>query len=206
MSHPIRILLVDDHQIVRMGLRTVFSLEPDLEVIGEASFAEEAVEAYGKLRPDVTLLDLRMPGGGLSALKRIRERDKAARVLILTTSELEEDIYVALEAGAAGYVLKAIPPEELAEAIRAVHAGESWVPEEVARKVAGRQASPDLSPREAEVLHLMVKGLTNPEIGAILLISRSTIKVHVTHILEKLGVADRTEAAAEAVRRGLLSE
>ncbi|MEI6714242.1 MAG: response regulator transcription factor [Verrucomicrobiota bacterium] len=206
MSRAIRVLLVDDHQIVRMGLRTVFSLEPDLEVIGEASFADEAVEVYTKLLPDVTLMDLRMPGGGMNALRRIRELNPEAKVLVLSTSEREEDMHLAVESGAVGYALKSIPPEELAEAIRVVFGGGTWVPAEVARKLAQRQASPDLSPREMEVLQLLVKGLTNPEIGAVLAISRSTIKVHVTHILEKLGVADRTEAAAEAFRRGLLSE
>ena len=206
MSDSIRLLLADDHQIVRMGLRTVFSLEPNLDVVGEAASAEEAVSAYLRLSPDVALLDLRMPGGGLNALRQIRAARPEARVLILTTSEREEGIHVALEQGAAGYVLKSIPAEELAEAIRAVHAGKRWVPVELARKVADRQATPDLSPRETEVLHLLVKGFTNPEIGEALAISRSTIKVHVAHILEKLGVADRTEAASEAFRRGLLSE
>lgn len=206
MNDFIRLLLIDDHQIVRMGLKTVFSLEADLDVVGEAASAEEAVSVYLRVNPDVALLDLRMPGGGLSALRQIRAACPEARVLVLTTSEREEDIYVALEEGAAGYVLKSIPPEELAQAIRAVHAGKRWIPVELARKVADRQASPDLSPREMEVLHLLVKGFTNPEIGEALSISRSTIKVHVAHILEKLGVADRTEAAAEAFRRGLLAE
>ncbi len=204
MNNRIRLLLADDHAIVRMGLRTVFELEGDLEVIAEAATADEAVAAHASARPDVTLLDLRMPGGGLEALRRILGHSPRSRVLVVTTSDLEEDIHRALAAGASGYVLKSIAPEELADAIRGVHAGARWVPAEVARKLADRASTPDLSPREMGVLHLVVKGLTNPEIAEALDISLGTAKAHLRAILAKLQVADRTEAASEALRRGLI--
>ena len=132
----IHLLLADDHAIVRMGLKAVFELEPDLSVAAEASTADEALAAWRRVRPDVTLLDLRMPGGGLEALRRILMEDPAARVLILTTSGMEEDIHRTLHAGAKGYVLKCIPPEELAEAVRAIHAGGRWIPDDIARTLA----------------------------------------------------------------------
>ena len=204
MNNRIRLLLADDHAIVRMGLRTVFELEGDLEVIAEAATADEAVAAHASARPDVTLLDLRMPGGGLEALRRILGHSPRSRVLVVTPSDLEEDIHRALAAGASGYVLKSIAPEELADAIRGVHAGARWVPAEVARKLADRASTPDLSPREMGVLHLVVKGLTNPEIAEALDISLGTAKAHLRAILAKLQVADRTEAASEALRRGLI--
>ena len=202
----IRILLADDHRIVRMGLKTVFSLESDLEVVAEAASADEAVAAHALEKPDVTLLDLRMPGGGQEALRRILASSPDARVLILTTSELEEDIHRALQAGARGYALKSIAPEELADAIRALHAGGTWIPDDIARSFAARESSAPLSPREMEVLNLIIKGLTNPEICAALGISLGTAKAHVRNILAKLEVSDRTEAASEAHRRGLLGD
>jgi DNA-binding NarL/FixJ family response regulator len=206
MSARIRLLLADDHRIVRMGLKTVFSLEPDLEVAAEAASADEAIEVFAKTRPDVTLLDLRMPGGGLNALTRILAASPAAKVLILTTSELEEDIHRALQSGARGYALKSIAPEELADAIRAVHAGSRWIPDEIARVFAAREGSATLSQRELEVLQLMIKGLTNPDICGALNISLGTVKAHVRNILAKLEVSDRTEAATEAYRRGLITD
>lgn len=204
MTPRLRLLLADDHAIVRMGLKTVFELEPDLTVVAEAATADEAVQAWQRARPDVTLLDLRMPGGGLEALQRILAGNPSARIIILTTSEMEEDIHRALQAGASGYLLKSIPPEELAQAIRAVHAGVRWIPEIIARTLSQRRDGPALSPRELEVLHLLIKGLTNPDIAAALDISLGTAKAHVRAILSKLDVADRTEAASEAWRRGLI--
>jgi two-component system NarL family response regulator len=206
MSDPIRLLLVDDHQIVRMGLKAVLRFEPDLEVVAEAGDASTALLEFERHSPDVTLLDLRMPGGGLETLRQLRSLDPESRVLILTTSEREEDVHQALAAGARGYALKSLAPEQLAEAIRVVYSGHVWIPPDIARIRAAREASPELSSREMQVLHLLVKGLTNLEIADALGVSRSTIKVHVAHILEKLGVADRTEAAAEAFRRGILTE
>ena len=204
MNSKIRMLLVDDHRIVRMGLKVVLECEPDLAVVGEAGDLDSCIAAFERFQPDVTLLDLRIPGGGLAALKKIRSIQPDARVLVLTTSEQEEDVHGCLENGACGYAWKSMDPVKLAGAVRGVLAGEVWLPPEVARIRAARQSAPALSDREKEVLELIAKGLTNPEIGSVLSISRSTIKVHVAHILEKLGVADRTEAAAEAFRRGLL--
>jgi DNA-binding NarL/FixJ family response regulator len=206
MRDRIRLLLVDDHQIVRMGLKAVLQFEADMEVVAEAGDVSGALLEFERHAPDVTLLDLRMPGGGLEVLRQLRGRHPEARVLILTTSELEEDVHQTLAAGARGYALKSLSPEQLAEAVRRVHAGALWIPPDIARIQAAREASPELSAREREVLHLLVKGLTNPEIAGALGLSRSTIKVHVAHILEKLGVADRTEAAAEVFRRGILTD
>jgi DNA-binding NarL/FixJ family response regulator len=204
MSERIRILLADDHRIVRMGLRTVLALEPDLEVVGEAASAEEAVAEWRRIRPDVAVLDLRMPGGGIEALNRILSQHPTARILVLTTSELEEDIHRALRGGARGYALKSIAPEELAEAIRTIHRGEIWIPDEIARALSDRDSCAELSPRELEVLRLLIKGLTNPDICQLLGISLGTVKAHIRNILAKLQVGDRTEAAAEAYRRGLV--
>ncbi len=206
MKAPIRVLLADDHVIVRMGLKAVLEFEPALEVVAEAGSGGDALDAYQRLRPDVTVLDLRMPGGGIEALKSILHHDPQARVLVLTTSETEEHIHRALTAGAAGYAFKSTPPEEFVEALLTIHAGARWIPPEVACKAADRAASEELSPREAEVLPLVVKGLTNPEIAGALGISLGTAKAHLRSILAKLQVSDRTEAAAEALRRGLLDE
>ena len=201
---PIRILLADDHRIVRMGLRAVLALEPDIAIVGESSSADETVSLWQKLRPDVVLLDLRMPGGGHDALRRIVVLAPKAAILVLTTSETEEDIHRAFSLGAGGYVLKSIAPEQLAEAIRAVHLGRRWIPDEIGRSLAARESTAELSAREVEVLSLLSKGLTNPEICTTLDISLGTVKAHIRNILAKLQVSDRTEAAAEACRRGLV--
>jgi two-component system NarL family response regulator len=205
MSNPINVLLADDHVIVRMGLKAVFELENSIRVVAEASTAEEAIAAHKQFDPDVTLLDIRMPGGGIEALKSILKHSSSARVLVLTTSELEEDIHRVIKLGASGYAFKTTAPEQLTEAIHAVHAGARWIPEEVSRKLADRSDTEELSPRETEVLQLVLKGLTNPEIAEALSISLGTAKAHLRSILSKLQVSDRTEAAAEAYRRGLVS-
>ncbi len=204
MNAPIRLLLADDHTIVRLGLRAIFEFEPCVKVVAEASTAQEAVDAVLQFKPDVTLLDLRMPGEGLEALRSIRQKNPLSRVLVLTTSDLEEDMYRVLAMGASGYVLKSTAPTMLIEAIQAVHSGARWIPEEVARKVSERADTEELSAREAQVLELIVKGLTNGEIAQALGISLGTAKAHLRSILAKLQVADRTEAAAQAYRRGLL--
>jgi two-component system, NarL family, response regulator len=205
MKRPIQVLLADDHFIVRMGLRAVFELDNEICVIAEAATAEETIATHAKTRPEVTLLDLHMPGGGLEALKAILSHKPDAKVLILTTSNLEEDIHRALSAGACGYVLKTTASEDLSQAIIAVHSGKRWLPEDLARKLADRNATEELSTRETEVLHLVAKGLTNPEIAEVLQFSLGTAKAHLRSILAKLQVTDRTEAAAEAYRRGLVS-
>jgi DNA-binding NarL/FixJ family response regulator len=205
MKRPIQVLLADDHAIVRMGMRAVFELEDEIRVIAEAATAEETIATHAKFKPEVTLLDLRMPGGGIEALKAILSHQPDAKVLILTTSDLEEDIHRAFSAGASGYVLKTTAPEDLSDAIIEVHAGKRWLPEDLARILADRNDTEELSPREAEVLRLVVKGLTNPEIAEVLQFSIGTAKAHLRSILAKLQVTDRTEAAAEAYRRGLVS-
>ncbi len=204
MTAKIRILIADDHAIVRMGLKAVFAFESHIDVVAEAGTAAETLAAFERHCPDVVLLDLRMPGDGLVALNSILQHTPSARVLVLTTSELEEDIHRALNAGARGYALKSAPPENLMEAIEVVYAGGRWLPLEVSRKLAERAASEELSARELEVLSLVVKGLTNAEIAAALQISLGTAKAHLRAIISKLQVSDRTEATAEAYRRGLI--
>jgi DNA-binding NarL/FixJ family response regulator len=204
-SRPIRLLLVDDHAMVRMGLAAMLQAEPDLKVVGEAADAAQALARERELRPDVTLMDVRLPGGsGIEALRRIKAERAAARVLMLTTFHTEEEIHAAIEAGACGYLLKTITREELARAIRQVHAGETCMPTEVAAQLAERRSSPDLTPREREVLAMMVKGLTNRDIGRVLNCSENTTKTHLKHIFFKLNVADRAEATATAIQRGLV--
>jgi DNA-binding NarL/FixJ family response regulator len=185
MKRPIQVLLADDHFIVRMGLRAVFELDNEIRVSAEAATAEETIAIHAKIKPEVTLLDLRMPGGGIVALKSILSHQPDAKVLILTTSDLEEDIHRALSAGAYGYVLKTTASEDLSLAIIAVHSGKRWLPEDLVRKLAGRNDTEELSPREAEVLLLVVKGLTNPEIAEVLQFSLGTAKAHLRSILAK---------------------
>ena len=201
---PITILIADDHYVVRMGLKAVLQLDKSLEVIAEATTADEAVAAHQANCPDVTLLDLRMPGNGLDALLRIRKLSAIAKILILTTSELEQDIHQAVSDGANGYLSKSAVPEELSDAIRAVHAGNKWIPSHIARKLAERASNPELSQRELEVVRLIIKGLSNQDIATVLNISHSTAKAHVAHILQKLNVTTRAEAATEALRRGVV--
>ena len=203
---PIRILIADDHHIVRMGLRTVIHFDPGLLVVAESATADETVSTHSDVKPDVTLLDLRMPGGGMEALRRILAAFPGARILILTTSELEDDMHRTLTAGAAGYLLKSVPPGELAATIRAIHAGAKWIPEPIARILADRAQHPELSPREMEILPLLIKGLSNQDIATALSISHSTAKTHVARILEKLNTATRAEACAEGLRRGLVHQ
>ena len=200
----IRLLLVDDHLVVRVGLRSLLETQPDIAVVAEAAGGQAAVEAFARHQPDVTLMDLRMPGlGGAEAIAAIRKQCPAARVLVLTTFDNDEDIYRAIEAGAAGYLLKNTDGEPLLATIRAVHAGTYQLPPVMAARIKQRQAAPELSPREREVLQLIVKGQSNKEISATLGLSENTVKNHIKTILDKLGVADRTQAATTALQRGL---
>ncbi len=207
MSHRdarIRLLLVDDHLVVRIGLRSLLEVQPDMLVVAEAAGGTSAIAAFDQHRPDVTLMDLRMPDlSGTEATAAIRKKHPEARVLVLTTFDHDEDIYRALEAGATGYLLKNADSETLLGTIRAVHAGQYVLPGPLAARLARRQAAPELTPRELEVLQLIVEGMCNKEIGAKLGLSENTIKNHVKMILDKLGVADRTQAATTALRRGL---
>jgi two-component system NarL family response regulator len=206
MAKPrIRLLLVDDHLVVRIGLRGLLETQADMEVVSEAPGGNAAVSAFAKHHPDVVLMDLRMPDlDGAQATAAIRAKFPDARVLVLTTFDTDEDIFRALEAGAVGFLLKSTDSKPLLETIRAVHAGKYQLPADVAARLAERRAMPELSVREREVLALIVKGRSNKEIGAELGVAENTVKNHVKVILDKLGVADRTGAATKAIQRGLV--
>ena len=206
---PIKILIVDDHPVVRDGIRGLFTGDPEFEVVGEAADGREAVaraEAYG---PDVILMDLRMPVmGGVDATRQIVERGLDARVLIVTTYDTESDVLLAIEAGATGYVLKDTPRDELRGAVKAAAAGESVLSPPVARHLLGQVRRPSqstLSDRELEILVMVAKGATNKRVAAELFISQATVKTHLLHIYEKLGVNDRAAAVAAGYERGLLN-
>jgi two-component system NarL family response regulator len=204
-AHVIRILVVDDHHVVRSGLAASLGLENDLAVVGEAESGAQALALYEKCAPDVVLMDLRMRGGnGIEATAALRAQAPEARVLMYTTFDGEEDVYRAVQAGARGYLLKSAPREELLAALRAVAAGERYLPPELARRLAERVAGPDISERELEVLRLISAGKSNKEIGALLHIAEDTVKRHVSNILTKLDVSDRAQAATEGFRRGFL--
>jgi len=191
--------------MVRMGLVTILGVEKDLKIVAEAEDAEQAVARFRQYQPDVTLMDSRMPGGsGIEALQRIRAEFPEARVVMLTTFDLEEMVFAALEAGAAGYLLKSVERAELIAAIRRIHAGERCFPEALQRRMADQGSHKRLSPREQQTLELVRRGLSNRDIGVALGVSENTAKAHVKAILLKLGVADRAEAVAAGFERGLL--
>lgn len=202
----IRVLIADDRPVVRRGLALMLGYEPDMVVVAEASDGLEAVAAYREHRPDVALMDLRMPGiDGVAAIAEIRAGHPAARIILLTTYDTDEGIYRGLQAGARAYLLKDAPCEEILSAIRAVFAGQKCITLEVGAKLAERAEFPELTEREMDVLRLLVKGHSNQEIGAELFIAEGTVKFHVNHILNKLDVTDRTHAVITALRRGLAS-
>jgi DNA-binding NarL/FixJ family response regulator len=201
----IRVLVVDDHLIFRVGLIQSIQSEPDLVVVGEAATGPQALERYRKSHPDIVMMDLRLPMmDGVETTASLCDEFPNARIIVLTTYEGHEDIYRALQAGACGYLLKSVAREELIRAIRTVHGGQSYLPNDVAVRLAQRQASPDLSARELEILQLIVKGCSNKEIGSALHIAEVTVKVHVRHILNKLKVSDRTQAVTAAIQRGIV--
>jgi DNA-binding NarL/FixJ family response regulator len=202
---PIRILIADDHNVLRDGLAAIIRQEIDLEVVGEVGDGRQAVDLWKKQRPDVTLMDLRMPGiDGVNAIYEIRAVDPGARIIVLTTFDGDEDIYRGLRAGAKSYLLKDVRREELFQCIREVHAGRTFVPPAIAAKLAERLPGDELSPRELEVLRLLAEGKPNKLIGVALSITEVTVKSHVQSLFKKLNVLSRTEAIAVANRRGLL--
>ncbi len=200
----IRILVAEDHEIVRDGICAIVNQQPDITVVAEAEDGEQAVQLYRESQPDVVLMDLRMPKmEGTEAIAQIKSEFSEAKIVILTTYDTDEDIYRGLQAGAKGYLLKDTSSEELATAIRTVYQGKKYVPQQVAIKLAERITNPELTSRETEVLKLLTKGKSNQEISSILKITEGTVKFHVNNILNKLGVSDRTQAVIAAFKRGL---
>jgi len=200
----IRILLVDDHAVIRMGLTTAASDAADMEVVAGVETGREAVEAFRRHRPDVVVLDLRLHGmGGIETMQALREEFREVRILIFSSFAKGEEIFRAMKAGAAGFVLKDMPLERLLEAIRVVHRGDQYMPPEIAMRV-GERLLAQLSPREIDILHLLARGRSNKEIAAQLGVVEGTVKIHITNIFSKLGVNDRTQALIEAVKRGIV--
>jgi two-component system NarL family response regulator len=205
MSDKIRILVAEDHLVARVGVSTIVNMQPDMTVVAEASNGQQAVELFRKHRPDVTLLDLRMPGmGGVEAAAAIRAEFPTARMIALTTYGGDEDIRRALAAGVLAYLTKDVLHDELLKAIRAVNEGQTYLPAVVAAALAAQLPRPDLSAREVQVLSLIVRGLPNKQIAYTLNIAEHTVKNHVKNILSKLGVQDRTQAATAAIQRGII--
>ena len=205
MNQPIRVLVVEDHNVVRQGLVALLKTVTDMKVVGEASDGKQAVDFFRQHQPDVTIMDLRLPlMSGVEAITAIRREFPAARVIVLTTFDGDEDIYRALQAGARGYLLKDMSGDDLMDAIRTVHAGKSRIPAAVAQRLADRMIGPDLTARELDVLKLIVAGKSNKEIGQDLFISEATVKTHINNLLSKLGVSDRTQATTTALQRGIV--
>jgi len=201
----IRILSVDDHALLREGIATIIRSQPDMVLISQAATGGEAVQQYRQHQPDVTLMDLRLPDlSGIDAMIAIRAEFPEARIVMLTTFEGDVEIQRALQAGARGYLLKNMPPSELVQVIRQVHAGKKRVPPELAAQLAEHMSDDSLTAREVEVLQQIVGGNRNRDIAKLLGISEETVKVHVKHIMDKLGAKDRTQAIAIAVQRGII--
>lgn len=201
----IRIMVVEDHNVVRQGLVALMRTVADFDVIAETDSGEQAIELFRKHRPDITLMDLRLKSGsGVSAILAIRKISPESRIIVLTTYDGDEDIYKALQAGAQGYLLKGASSEELINAVRAVHAGERYIPSLVAERLAGRVGAEQLTERELEVLQNIVRGRSNKEIAQHLHISEATVKTHINNLLSKLMVSDRTQAAITALQRGIV--
>jgi DNA-binding NarL/FixJ family response regulator len=201
----IRVLTVDDHPLLREGISTLINNQPDMCIVGEASNGSEALQRFRELRPDVTLMDVRLPDkSGIDAMAAIRGEFPDARVIMLTTSEGDVEIQRALGTGARGYILKSMPPKDVIEAIRIVHAGKKRIPPAIAAHLAEHYADEDLTAREIEVLQQISGGNRNRDIADRLFISEETVKVHIKHIMEKLGASDRTQAVAIALKRGII--
>jgi DNA-binding NarL/FixJ family response regulator len=201
----IRVFSVDDHPLLREGIAAVVNSQPDMVMAAQAANGREAIAQFREVRPDVTLMDLRLPDiSGIDALTAIRHEFPDARIVMLTTFEGDVEIQRALAAGARGYVLKSMPPKELADVVRQVHAGKKRIPPEIAAQLADHVSDETLTPREIDVLQHIAGGNRNRDIAERLFISEDTVKVHVKHIMEKLGATDRTQAVAIAVRRGII--
>ncbi len=205
MNQTIKVLVVDDHHVVRQGIAALINSAEDMTVVAEAANGRQAVDLFQEHIPDVTIMDLRLPVlTGVEAITAIRRQHPAARIIVLTTFDGDEDIYRALQAGARGYLLKDMFGDDLMDAIRTVHAGKTRIPAAVAQRLADRMAGPELTPRELDVLKLIVAGNSNKEIAGRLFISEATVKTHINSLLGKLQVSDRTQAATTALQRGLV--
>ncbi len=204
-TNAIRIMLVDDHPAFRKGMAALIESEPDLQVVAETGDGREALAVYRQKKPDVVLMDLRLPGmGGVEATLAIRKEFPEARVIVLTTFDTDEDIYRAIQSGAKSYLLKDTPDDELSTTIRNVHAGKHVLSDKRAKRLADRQQRPELSQREMDVLQLLIKGRSNKEIGSSLFLCEDTVKAHFKTLFTKLKVQDRTEAAISAIRHGIV--
>jgi len=202
---PIRVLIVDDHPIMRVGIAAIINAQPEMKVIGQAGTAAEAVRMFEAMQPDLTLMDLRLPDrSGVEAIRAIRSKSPKARIIVLTTYEGDEDIHQALEAGARGYLIKGMPHDALVKALYRVHAGQRFLPQVVTEALSSRVPGSHLSQREQEVLQLMFAGKSNREIAEELAIKEATVKSHVSVILMRLDVNDRTQAVVEGLKRGLV--
>lgn len=204
-THKVKVLVADDHLVLRLGLVTLINEENDMEVVAEAANGQEVIEKFKSLKPDLVLMDLRMPGHtGEEVIAALCAEDSDAKIIVLTIHKGDEAVYQALRAGARGYLLKDVPTHEILDAIRSVYAGEQCIPPAIAARVAQRIRKADLSPREVTVLKLIAAGLSNKEIGDRLGVSDATAKKHVTGLLSKLGVRDRTHAVTLALERGII--
>lgn len=205
MSNLIRVLVVEDHHVVRQGLVALLSVVEGIEVVGQAADGPAAILEFNRCHPDITLMDLRLPKmGGVDVIQQLRAHHAHARFIVLTTYDGDEDIFRALQAGARAYLLKGMTVDLLVSTIRAVHAGKSCIPPAIAQKLAERMATEQLTHRELDVLEQIVRGKSNKEIGTELDISEATVKTHINNLLGKLGVTDRTQAATAAIQRGLV--
>ena len=204
-SAPIRILIADDHPVVQAGLTSMLNSNDGIEVVGSASSGTEALKILEQKRPDILLLDLRMPGmNGIETLTAMQKMNTTARAIVLTSFETDENIYRAVRAGAQGYLLKDAPQEQMLEAIMSVHAGKRFIPKEIAARLADRMLRSNLTARELEILEMLAKGLTNKQIGYALSISENTVRNHLKCVMSKLEVSDRTEAVAVAIQQGII--
>jgi len=207
MNEPprIRVFCVDDHPLLREGIITLINNQPDMQVVGEASTGQKAIEGFREHQPDIALMDIRLPDmSGIDVMIAIRKEFPGARVIMLTTSEGDVEIQRALEAGASGYMLKSMPPKEVVEAVRQVHRGKKRIPPEIAAHLAEHYSDEAITAREIEVLQHIAGGNRNRDIAEKLFISEETVKVHIKHIMEKLGASDRTQAVSIALKRGII--